>query len=234
MKIKSLLIFKFLFFFIISNAQYKKASIFNKIYRTYEIGTTMRNMGKGNIPTLGYFFSHGIEKDKKAFHWFMLEFVPRTKFKYETISSLNNIKTAVTVTGRVSSTFSYRYCLGYKLSNINKKFIVFTNLNVGFIFAFADGIDIKTTPLVNNFYSILDKKPMDAFSVFTVGAGLGLKYKLNNKFSIFSTNTYNIIKSITRSNGLITLYGAENLQITMRNHPSFNIGLKISIDKAFE
>jgi hypothetical protein len=231
---KKITTFILLFYTINSaQAQYKKASFLTKSGRTYELGINTRLIGGGNKTAIGYLFTYGRETNtKKMFHWFDIDFTPRTYYAFNTTGDIDIQLGAkdvpVNVNGRTASTFSYKFNVGYHLldnNNEKNKLLPFVNLSTGFIIAFKDGIEYTTTPSnVTN----LKKYVVDGNSVIALGGGVGVLYKFTPKFAIRSTVNYYSTINIDRP--LIIKEGYSKF-MTMKAHPNITLALRWTIDK---
>jgi hypothetical protein len=220
-------------FILINNvqAQYKKASFLNKSGRTYELGINSRFVGGGNKAAIGYLFTYGRETNtKKFFHWFDLDFTPRTNYTFNTTGDIEfgpkNIP--VSVNGRTASTFSYKFNIGYHFldnNNEKNKLLPFVNLSTGFIVAFRDGVEYTTSPsnVIN-----LKKYVVDGNSVIALGGGIGLLYKFTQNFAIRSTVNYYSTINIDRP---LTIKDGYSKFMTMKAHPNITLAVRWTIDK---
>jgi hypothetical protein len=98
---------------ISTHAQYKKASFFGKLGRTYEVGSQVYLLGDGKGSPIGFKIGFGLDQEgKRLFGSQELQLIPSYKFSYTTTDYYDN---PVTVSGTTKIHFIYSLNYGYYL-----------------------------------------------------------------------------------------------------------------------
>ncbi len=177
---------------IAANAQYKKASFFNKNGRIYDIGIKARMQFGERKPAPGIFMSFGKQNASKHIsHWYDLEFNFPTKFDYATEGGdPGDITRPVRVKGRTIWDYSLRYNFVYffkKDDEEDVKFLPFINLTVGYLSSpNEDAPKFTTTPDV---YAVR-KSPDQWPGAFVGGGGAGFVYMLTESAGLRVSANY--------------------------------------------
>lgn len=122
-----------------AHAQYKKASFFSRSGRFYELGSSFRFLGDGRTGGTGIYLSAGnANPGKHIHHFFDFEYLIPVKYQYSSavVNPPAGSSQVTTVTGKGSSSFAFRYNLGYFFgdnSNEEVKLLPFIYLNIGFL-----------------------------------------------------------------------------------------------------
>ena len=205
-----------------TNAQYKKASFFNKNGRTFELGTNLHVMGNGRGTAKGFQISQGIDKGKRFFYWSDVEGILPYKFSYQATNTLTQKQ--VTITGKTAFAFIYRFSAGYYLMNNteDKKLLPFATLGLGYYFP-LDGATVDNNAL---YTQSADKRPAgDGYIRIGANGGVGLIYNISKSFSLKASGGYNY-------QGNFGVHGGSNDNVFQPfvSHPiiNFNIRYKIS------
>jgi hypothetical protein len=203
------------------NAQYKKASFLNKSGRTYDLGFAGRFVSGRGSTVPGIYYSYGRDKGKKIFHWFDMELLLPTSFKYNTVDK-NNAATIVTVTGKAKTGLAYRYNFAYYLTNVENteskiKPFVTAGINVLIIGGGAGTYDYTPTQ------TDPEKRVEDSPFNYGCNAGLGGIYTLGEKIGIKMMAGYNLQTNLTNKN-----YGSDSYtyHTVFSSHPYIGIGIR--------
>src|SRR5688572_29162933 len=87
------------------SAQYKKAGFFEKEGRTYELGSQIYMMGKGNGNPIGYKIAFGRDKDgNRFFSSWDIQFIPSHEYSY---TSTDENETPIAVSGNSKAILVY-------------------------------------------------------------------------------------------------------------------------------
>lgn len=202
-------------------AQYKKASFLTRSGRTYELGFSSRFLsgGAGTMP--GFYYSYGRDKGKRIFHWFDLEVLLPTKFKYITYHQ-QDPSTAVYVTGKTKTGLAYRYNFGFYVTDPDNTDIkVKPFVTAGLNFLIAGAASTKTfeyTPEQS------DPHEVAVYSNFSYGAniGVGAVYALSEKIGLKFTGGYNL-QGETDTNDYSKEY---KIYRSYPSHPYVTIGVR--------
>ena len=164
------------------SAQYKKAGFFEKEGRTYEIGTQLYSMGKGNGSPIGYKISFGRDRDGKTlFTSWDLQFIPSHKYSYSTTDENN---TPINVTGSSKLTILYGLNWGFHLLNndADEKPRVQPYITTGIVTLISSGV--KSESYSSEPYGF--PKRSTSGQTFSVGlsAGVGSIFNLNSKLAL--------------------------------------------------
>ena len=206
---------------IVSNAQYKKASFFNKNGRIYDIGIKARMQFGERKPAPGIFMSFGRQNASKHIsHWYDLEFNFPTKFDYATEGGdPGDITRPVRVKGRTLWDYSLRYNFVYFFKTDDKedvKFLPFVNLTVGYLSSpNEDAPEVTTTPNVVSIRKDPDQWP----GSFLAGGGAGFVYMLTERAGLRVTANY--LKLIP------TPVDSEDTFIALKDHPVIMVAYRI-------
>ncbi len=218
MKLKLVIVFTIIAFQL--NAQYKKASFFNKTGRTYDLNTTIRIQSGERGSNVGIGLGWGKEKsNKRIHHWYDVEYNLGHTIKYNTFYSGTNI--AAKVTGKTSKDWVFRYNWSYFLannSNTDNKVLPFVNLGVGA--SFSSHVAYESFPQNNS--SFLTREPVQSSATLMLNTGLGTLYKLNEGIALKVSANYNFVSNDDSE-------GREFL--ILANHIYFKLGLRFLIEK---
>lgn len=203
-------------------AQYKKASFLNKSGRTYDVGFAGRFLSDGGGAMPGIYYSYGRDKGKHVFHWFDLELLLPTKFKYNTVD-LDDATVPVTVSGKSRLSLLYRYNFAYYIintENTESKIRPFVTAGINFLIAGGsaktyDYTPEETSPLKIPAYG-------NNFS-YGANAGIGGIYAISEKIGIKLMAGYNWQGQL--SPDFNNNYG-QILYKTYSNHPYVSAGVR--------
>ena len=206
-----------------THAQYKKASFMSKPGRTHAFSLTGSFPGKGTSAIPGFAYSYGrLREEKVLFHWFDLQVHFPSKFSYQSVDASTSLP--VTVNGKTSVGFDYRYNLGFLLikNNADHKVLPFINLSVGVSLASVHAKEFTTSDGMNDpiQYPILD----NAFN-YTYGGGAGAIYKINEKMGVRLLAGYN---KVTYSD--FKTYEATDTYVPMKDYPFVSLGFHLIIE----
>lgn len=203
-------------------AQYKKASFLSKSGRTYDLGFAGRFLSDGGGTMPGIYYSYGRDKGKHVFHWFDLELLLPTKFKYNT-TDLNDEGTNVTVSGKSKISLLYRYNFAYYLLNTENsdiKIKPFVTAGVNFLILGGSAKSYDYTP------ENADPAKIPSFgNNFSYGAnaGIGGIYSISEKIGIKLMAGYNWQGQVSPQ--FNSGYGNTNYKI-FSNHPYVGAGVR--------
>jgi hypothetical protein len=205
------------------NAQYKKASFLNKAGRTYDLGFTGHLISEGMVP--GIFYSYGKDNGtKRLFHWFDLELLLPSKFKYTTEDV--DTKEAVTVKGSSKVGLIYRYNLGcYLLDNTKEgaKFLPFVTGGINVLLLGGTAKDYTTSPENVNPVKVATNQNFSAGA----NAGIGMIYSFTSKFGLKAAAGYNYQYNKTPSSWSDGVYSVYNVYTS---HPYVSVGLHFRME----
>ena len=202
-------------------AQYKKASFLNKSGRTYDVGFTGRFLrgGGGTVP--GIYYSFGRDKGRRVFHWFDMEILLPTKYKYNTYDK-NNPEVAVTVTGKSKLSFLYRYNFACYLTNVEhseSKFKPFITAGVNIAALGGGSNGYEYLPYDSDPAKIVDDNPIS----FGGNAGVGSIYSFSDKIGIKIMAGYNLQTQVSPGNYYSNEY---SLYKVLSSHPYVGVGIR--------
>jgi len=202
-------------------AQYKKASFLNKSGRTYDIGFAGHFLSGGGGTVPGIYYSYGRDKGKRVFHWFDLEVLLPTKFKYNTIDK-SDLETPVTVTGKSKLGLVYRYnfaCYLTNVENTESKFKPFITAGINFLLLGGNPQSAEISP------SYADPVKMLTYDAFSYGAnaGLGCIYTLSEKIGIKAIAGYNLQGQLSSDYNNQEEYSVYKVY---SNHPYVGVGVR--------
>jgi hypothetical protein len=175
------------------NAQYKKASFLNKNGRTYDIGGGLHLITKANATVPSFIYSYGKDSEKRIFHWFDLELLFPTSFSYETRDT--ETKVPITISGKSTLGFIYRYNLAYYVLDNNKeenKLLPFVNAGLNIVVAGADVSPAKllVSPDTYQYYEA-EKAPKSQGISLGANLGAGAIYSFKKNVGLKLTAGYN-------------------------------------------
>jgi hypothetical protein len=182
--------FGILFLSLSLSAQYKKASVFGKVGRTYEVGTQVYAMGDGKGSPLGYKLGFGIDVDgKRLFGGWEVQFIPSYKFAYTT-QDYNS--TPVSVSGTTKATWIYQIGWSYHLlkNDADKAHTVQPFVSAGIGATLSGGLKTQTTSP-----DTYDVEKQTAEQTFNTGinGGLGCLVNFSPKFALKLQGGYNYV-----------------------------------------
>ena len=164
------------------SAQYKKASFFEKSGRTYELGSQIYMMGKGNGSPIGYRLAFGRDQDgKNLFSSWDIQFLPSHKYSYSTVDDMDE---PVNVTGNSTSIFVYGLNYGYHLlkNDAEQKKIVQPFVGAGMNILLASGF--KDESYSPDFRGYPKRNTSDQSISLGVSGGLGCFVNLSSKWAL--------------------------------------------------
>jgi hypothetical protein len=171
-----------LFLSISLSAQYKKAGFFEKTGRTYELGSQIYMMGKGNGSPIGYKIGFGRDQDgKRFFSSWDLQFIPSHKYSYATTDDNND---PVTVTGKSASIFVYGLNYGIHLlkNEGEEKHMVQPYVALGLNILLSGGI--KEENFSPDPYGYPKRQTSDQSLSLGLNGGLGCIVNLSSKWGV--------------------------------------------------
>lgn len=172
-----------------SHAQYKKANFLNRKGRTYEFAGTAHFISAGHATVPGILYSFGREhEEKRTFHWFDFEVLLPTKFSYATVD--HTTKAPVTVSGKSSLGFAFRYNFAYYLadnSNADNKLLPFVTAGLGIALAAPQAREYVYTP--QDAYDP-QKQPVSSDANLGINLGAGLVYNISQVVGIKAAGGY--------------------------------------------
>jgi hypothetical protein len=207
-------------------AQYKKASFLTKSGRTHEVGGMARflsSAGAGTMPS--FYYGYGRDKGKRLFHWFDLELMFPTNFKYSTYE-VSSPQDKVEVSGKSKIGLAYRYNLAGYLTNpeSESKIKPFATLGINVMIVGGTAKSYTTYP------EFADPYEVPPFSSFSYGgnAGLGAIYNFSNKVGIKAAAGFNYQGLFNGSEFDGDNYKAYNF---LGSHPYFSLGVRFTMEE---
>ncbi len=207
-----------------ANAQYKKASFFNKSGRTYDIGLSARLQSGERKPSPGFFLSFGkMNGDKHIGHWYDLELMAGNKYEYTTTSSNFGAPSTIKVSGQGGIDYNVRYNLAYffKLADEEEETSLypFINLTLGY----SGGTQNKSYTVTPSGYDP-DKVPAGIDrNAFIFGGGVGVVYMLTDVIGLKLSGAYYGIMNSESS------YYASFFPVV--NHPAVHLAIRFRMSR---
>jgi hypothetical protein len=206
---------------ISAKAQYKKASFLQRSGRVYELGTGIQVYGSGLGASPLFTFSYGKDKGaNRVFHWWDLELVAPSKFKYNTTGrNSSSVPVPITVSGKTASLIYWRYNWAYYLgdnSSEDAKILPFLKLGLTLTISEFGNRTYAYTVTPSNI-SNPEKTPGSKISG---GAdfGAGIIYKFSEKIDF---------KAVAGFRGIIESAATEYSRFpVIKNHPFLNVGVR--------
>ena len=211
-----------------SHAQYKKANFLNRKGRTYEFAGTAHFISAGHATVPGILYSFGREhEEKRTFHWFDFEALLPTKFSYATED--HTTKAPLTVSGKSSLGFAFRYNFAYYLadnSNADNKLLPFVTAGVGTSFGGPQAREIMYTP--QDSYDP-QKQPVSSDLNLGVNLGAGLVYNFSPVVGLKVSGGYSLQYNLNASTG--DSYSADGYDIYnfYTSHPYATLGIRLTM-----
>lgn len=211
-----------------SQAQYKKANFLNKKGRTYEFAGTAHFLSEGHATLPGIVYSFGREhEEKRTFHWFDFEALLPTKFSYQTEDFTT--KAPVTVSGKSSLGFVFRYNFAYYLmnnSNADNKLLPFVTAGLGMAIAPPGTRDIVYTP--QDTYDP-QKQPVSTDLNLGVNLGAGLVYKFSPVVALKAVGGYSYQYNTNTDMGNSYTSDGYSSYIVYTSHPYASLGIRLTM-----
>jgi hypothetical protein len=210
----------------IVNAQYKKATFFEKDGRTYEGGAFFHLLSNGRSTQNGFHFSFGKETERKYFLWYDLELTVPSKISTTGIRSDDN--TVEKITGKSKLGFIFRYNLGYFfLSQKNEGNKINPFVKAGFNFKL--GSSIKLDPKNENVsYKNFNIPEEGADGTLGFDFGIGTKIGLSENLSLRFVGGYNL--QITGELFNNTVNERDRIFYPYISHPYLSMGIQFKIN----
>jgi len=197
-----------------AQAQYKKASFFQRGHKTYGLTTGMKFFTDGVKAAPNFNFTYGNDKgNNRIFHWWDLDYTLASKYSYTSSASPSG---TATVSGKAGGFLAIAYNWGiYLMDNKNEenKVLPFLKLGVNTVIVGRKYLGETVTPAnlsPNKFTSYSGGIGFDA--------GAGLLYKIDDKVGIFGNLGYRSV--FTGDNG-------NNTYTVMTSHPYINAGIRL-------
>lgn len=124
------------------SGQYKKASVFQKEGRTYELGARLYMMGDGKGTPKGYFIGFG--KDLPGSRLFSnqeIHMIPSFKYEYSTVDDVN---TPIHKTGNTRTQWVYTFNYGFHVLNNEEPAMVQPYITAGMHVVYTGGSKNET------------------------------------------------------------------------------------------
>jgi hypothetical protein len=201
-------------------AQYKKASFFDKEGRTYGINAESHFLGDGKKSPIGFSLSFG--RDRAGKHLFSttdIRVLPPFKFSYETQDMNGN---PVTVSGKSKMHLIYGMNWGYFIRQNEEEQTFKPYVTAGFNVVILGGV--KQFDNEDYSYDVVKIAPVHQFST-GIGGGLGAVFNINSAIGIKLEGGY------TYQWNLSTDYAFEDgdLYYMYPPHPYASLGLRFRV-----
>ena len=200
-------------------AQYKKASFFDKDGRTYGIAIESHFLGDGRNTAPGFVLSFG--RDRAGKHLFSstdIRVLPSFRFSYET-RDMNAIP--VTVSGKSKLHLIYAMNWGYYIRQNEEEQKFKPYVTAGFNVVIRGGL--KQLDNEDYSYDVLKKAPESQFST-GLGGGIGAIFNLNSFLGIKLEGGYTYQWNIS-----VDYDNQEDLYFMYPPHPYAALGLRFRI-----
>jgi hypothetical protein len=196
----------------------KKQVFLQRSGRVYELGTGIQVYGSGLGASPLFTFSYGKDKGaNRVFHWWDLELVSPSKFKFNTTGkNSSNLTVPITVSGKTASLINWRYNWAYYLgdnSSEDAKILPFFKLGLSLSLYEFGGTTVLTN---NSSVSSPDYYPYSR-AHFGGDIGAGIIYKISEKMDLKAVGGFRGV-----SNGELP----NNRFATIKNHPFLNVGVR--------
>ena len=171
------------------SAQYKKAGFFEKSGRTYELGSQIYMMGKGNGNPIGYKLAFGRDQDgKNLFSSWDIQYIPSHEYSYATVDDLDQ---PVVVTGKSTPTLVYGLNYGYHLlkNEAEQKKTVQPFVSAGMNIVLLSGF--KDESYSPEFSGNPKRNTSDQTISLGINGGLGCFVNLSSKWALKFQGGYN-------------------------------------------
>ncbi|MFL5773171.1 MAG: hypothetical protein ACJ75F_08435 [Flavisolibacter sp.] len=169
-------------------AQYKKASFFEKEGRTYELGSQIYMMGKGNGSPIGYKLAFGRDRDgKQLFKSWNIQYIPSHQYSYTTV---DENEAPIKVSGHSKATIVYGLNYGYHLlkNKADQKRPVQPYVNAGLNILISSGF--KYEEVSPDPYGYPKRQTSEQTLSIGLNGGLGCIFNLNSKLSLKAEGGY--------------------------------------------
>lgn len=172
------------------SAQYKEASFFSRNGKFVgpHTGATLFGEGISAAPSIGFVWGRDKIKNR-IWHWFEVNYVTASKFKYTT-KDRNNQATAVNVSGKVKGFAEFRYNWAYNLvgkDHRDTKSRVFAKISIGSVLGIREAKEGRIITPAN-------ANPVDVVGLAawtgSFDLGLGYKYRMSEKIELFGAAGY--------------------------------------------
>ncbi len=198
-----------------ANAQYKKATFFQRGHKTYGFTAGMKMFNDGVKPAANINFTYGNDKGRnRIFHWWDLDYTMASKYSYTSAASPSG---TATVDGKAGGFLSIGYNWAvYLLDNKKEENKVLPFLKIGFtgIISGRKYLGETVTPV-----NLSPSKVTEFSGNLGMDAGAGLLYKINEQIGFFGNAGYRAVYTGDNHNN----YPA------MSNHPYVNAGIRVLI-----
>ena len=221
---------------IASNAQYKKASFFERDGRTFELGTDTRILTKGRSLQQGIHVAFGREMSQRFFYNYEFELTLPSKYKTLTNVELNTNEyyrsySKENISGKSKTGLLFRLNFGYFLKDDEdekNKLVPFLTLGLHYKFIGLK-LSIEDAVKTTSYYEIPYGESPSSGSSGSAGINLGVGglYKITNKIGFKFNGGYNVEISANPifSNGSIDIKSYEQFI----SHPYISLGLRYKI-----
>lgn len=218
--------------FVMSFAQYKKASFLNKEGRTHELGTNFSFIGNGGgSPVLSVVYSGSLEGEKKLSLFSDIELMMKGKLGFNA-QYYNNLGVTTTgkLTGETPMYLLIKYGVQYRFVNgesgDDAKLVPYARL--GLLYGIGFSTDYKLKDKDGNSVSPGNSTPAtpDHESPFGLEGGAGVTYYFAKNFGIkagFNYRTFFHISGINEGSSTSGIY------YPLKSHPGISIALKYRI-----
>lgn len=201
--------------YMAGNAQYKKASFFQRGHKTYGFTAGMKMFSDGVKPAANVNFMYGNDKGRnRIFHWWDLDYTMGSNYSYTTTASPSG---TATINGKAGGFLSIGYNWGvYLLDNKKEENKVLPFLKIGFTGIIAGRRLLNETVTPAN---VSPNRGTQLSGNLGADAGAGVLYKISEKLGFFGNAGYRAV--FTGDN-----YGNYP---AMSNHPYVNAGIRVLI-----
>jgi hypothetical protein len=206
-----------------ADAQYKKASFFNRTGTTNELTVSERFAKDSKTTFTGVSYGFGRDRSEHFFIWNELEFILPTTFSYDTYDHSSGTG-KVNVSGKYSSGFLYRFNVGYYLANAKNEDAKFKPFITAGVNATLSLIKPKTIYYSPDQYTDPQKIAIDQGFNYGINAGLGGVYNFTQKIGLKVVAGYSYQR---QANALIS-YDEYDYFTPFGSHPYVSVGVRFT------
>ena len=199
-----------------ANAQYKKASFFQRGHKTYGFTAGMKMFSDGVKPAPNINFTYGNDKGRnRIFHWWDLDYTLGSTYSYTTTAAPSG---TARVSGKAGGFLAMGYNWGIYLMDNKKdenKVLPFITLGMNSILAGRKYLGETITPSTS-----YPDKVTSVTGGLGFDAGAGVLYKSSERIGVFGNAGYRYVYT-----------GSDESQLyrVMTSHPFVNVGIRILI-----
>jgi hypothetical protein len=205
------------------SAQYKKASVFGKIGRTYEFGPQINMFGNGMGNPLGFKAGMGIDRDgKRLFTNWAFQYIPSYKYSYST-TDYNDAP--VDVSGKAKGVLTYSFSVSYHLlkNDESEKSVLQPFVSAAINAILSGGPKTLTVSPDSDPYYLKKQIPESNFGG-GIGGGVGCLVNFSSLLGLKLQGGYNY-----QFHSVADRSGAEQTYYLTPSHPYVSVGLRIRI-----